>query len=137
MTIPATPSLTPLITDAQLADLLTGYDHVPGAVIFAQRVLPRLQDVRDAYELRLAEMQDQLDRALVKQAAYISLDRFNYRERRKLLVLIEQYKKALGPGRPLLGALEDLSEANWLLHVEAVELRARLAAYETPESTQP
>lgn len=38
----------PLITDAQLADLLAGYDYVPGAVVFAARVLPRLIDIRDA-----------------------------------------------------------------------------------------
>lgn len=46
----------PLITDAQLADLLAGYDHVPGAIVFARQVLPRLIDIRDAYEQRLAEL---------------------------------------------------------------------------------
>jgi hypothetical protein len=120
-----TPTQALLITDEQLADLLAGYDHAPGAVVFARRVLPRLQDVRDAYELQLADVHRRLEDALRKQAAYIALERFQYGQRRKYMLLVEQIEQHYR-NKPCSDALLGFAEGAWLLVEELDDLRARL-----------
>jgi len=60
----------------------------------------------------------------------LATERFHYRDRRKLLILVEELERAAKIDRTTSETLHHLAEATWLLYLENEELRRRI----TPDS---